>query len=141
MVRNLLSSRYANAGCTAHCPGAAVTARPLVVVTGSAGAIGSALVAALHPRYRVIGLNLHCDGARDCIETDLGNEASVSLALRTLDREYGRKIAAVVHLAAYFDFTGEPDPRYREVNVEGTRRLLAGLADFTVERFVYTSTM
>jgi len=120
---------------------AAVSTRPIVVVTGSNGAIGSALRTALQRRYRVVGFDLSCGAARNCIEADFSNDASVALALRTLAREHGRRIAAVVHLAAYFDFTGEADPRYRSVNVDGTRRLLEGLAGFTVERFVYSSTM
>jgi nucleoside-diphosphate-sugar epimerase len=47
----------------------------------------------------------------------------------------------VVHLAGYFDFSGEPNPLYHEVNVEGTRRLLQHLQGLQVEQFIYASTM
>ena len=32
---------------------------------------------------------------------------------------HGSRIASVVHLAAYFDFTGEDNPLYQSVNVDG----------------------
>ncbi len=56
---------------------------------------------------------------------------------------FGSDIAAVVHLAAYFDFSGEPSSKYSEVTVEGTRRLLRALhaLGFRVARFIFSSTM
>jgi nucleoside-diphosphate-sugar epimerase len=54
---------------------------------------------------------------------------------------FGSRIASVIHLAAYFDLTGEPDPKYQEITVNGTRRLLSGLQRFDVEQFVFASTM
>ena len=42
---------------------------------------------------------------------------------------HGTHIAAVVHLAAYYDFLGKPSPKYDEITVEGTRRLLRGLRE------------
>jgi nucleoside-diphosphate-sugar epimerase len=41
-------------------------------------------------------------------------------------------VASVVHLAAYFDFSGEEHPLYDKLNVEGTRLLLRALGDFEV---------
>src|SRR5690606_34029338 len=55
--------------------------------------------------------------------------------------EHGERIASVVHLAAYFDFSGEDSPLYQAVNVEGTRNLLRALQGLQVEQFVYASTM
>ncbi len=116
--------------------------KPIVVVTGAAGAIGTALARALEPDYTVVGLDLDCSGAAvDCIAIDLGSDDSVELALRKLREGYGSRIASVVHLAAYFDFSGEPHPLYDAVNVEGTRRLLRALQHFEVDQFVYSGTM
>jgi nucleoside-diphosphate-sugar epimerase len=53
----------------------------------------------------------------------------------------GEHIASVVHLAAYYDFSGEPSPKYEEITVRGTQRLLRCLRDFEVEQFVFSSTM
>lgn len=50
---------------------------------------------------------------------------------------------AVVHLAAYYDFLGKPSPKYDEITVKGTERLLRGLRreNFEVEQFIFSSTM
>ena len=113
----------------------------VVLVTGYAGAIGGALAQRLR-RYRVIGLDRGCNGQdADCVEADLGSAASLARALDAVRERAGARIASVVHLAAYFDMTGEPNPLYRSVNVEGTRKLLDALRGFEVEQFVYASTM
>ena len=36
----------------------------------------------------------------------------------------GDRIASLIHLAAYYDTTGEDNPKYDAVTVQGTRRLL-----------------
>ncbi|MHB1282228.1 MAG: SPW repeat domain-containing protein, partial [Acidithiobacillus sp.] len=73
--------------------------------------------------------------------------------LRMLREHHGTHIAAVVHLAAYYDFLGKPSPKYDEITVEGTQRLLRGLREgtgrmlrgaregFAVEQFIFASTM
>ena len=112
-----------------------------MLITGYAGAIGSAVAARLRGRYRVIGIDRACKGDAQCIEADLGSAESVGHALATLRERYGSRIASVIHLAAYFDMTGEPNPLYEKVNIEGTRHLLAALAGFDVEQLIYASTM
>jgi nucleoside-diphosphate-sugar epimerase/uncharacterized membrane protein len=78
----------------------------------------------------------------DCdIAFDLTSDDSVASAFERLKRLHGKQIAAVIHLAAYFDFTGEASPLYDEVNVNGTRRILESLQPFDVQRFIYSGTM
>lgn len=48
---------------------------------------------------------------------------------------------AVLHVAAVYRTAGHPDSYYREVNVEGTRKLLEAAAQAGVRRFVHTSTV
>ena len=48
---------------------------------------------------------------------------------------------AVMHIAAVYRTAGHPDSYYREINVEGTRRLLEAAAEAGVRRFVHTSTV
>jgi nucleoside-diphosphate-sugar epimerase len=117
--------------------------RPLILITGSSGVIGTRLAAALAPHCDVVGLDLDCDGAEHrCIETDLTDDASLAAALAGLAREHGRSIAVVFHLAAYYDLSGADHPLYQQLNVDGTRRLLQALReDFDVGLFVYAGTM
>jgi len=44
-------------------------------------------------------------------------------------------------LAAYYDISGEPNPLYHKITVEGTRRLIDALQPFEVEQFIFASTM
>lgn len=116
--------------------------QPVVLISGGMGRIGRALAAALTPRYRVVALEKQCiAGALDCVEADIASDEAMRTAMQRFGERYGRAIASVVHLAAYYDFSGEDHPAYREVNVEGTRRLLRALQDFEVGQFVYASTM
>ncbi|MCB1425786.1 MAG: vitamin K epoxide reductase family protein [Zhengella sp.] len=117
-------------------------AKPLIVITGAAGQIGTVLVKALKRNYRIAGLDLKKEGAAcPVVETDLSSPDSVRLALEEIGERHGRKIASVIHLAAYFDFSGEEHPLYEKVNVDGTRNLLDALQDFEVGQFVYSGTM
>jgi nucleoside-diphosphate-sugar epimerase len=116
--------------------------KPVVLITGAAGDIGSALADALVESYTVVGLDR--PGTRASIPlvaADLTSDESVANAFAQLRERYGPRLASVVHLAAYFDFTGEESPLYRTVNVDGTRRLLAALRGFDVEQLVYSGTM
>lgn len=114
---------------------------PVVIITGAAGNIGNSLIEALKRRYRVVSLDRAEAPAADfSFICDLTAQESIDSAFRKI-RSLTATIAAVVHLAAYFDFTGEESPLYDKVNVEGTRRLLRALRSFKVERFIYSSTM
>lgn len=117
----------------------------VVIVTGSSGFIGSALVKRLAERYRVVGFDRevppHPPAEAECVCIDLTDDSSVEAAFRRVRTAYGARIASVVHLAAYFDLTGEPNPKYEEVTVKGTERLLKALQGFETEQFVFASTM
>lgn len=98
--------------------------KPIVLITGAAGNLGRSIGAALSNNYQVVGLDRsETRGPFPTLEVDLASDASVELALQNLRVEFGSRIASVIHLVAYFDFTGEDHPLYRAVNVDGTKRL------------------
>ena len=119
--------------------------RDVVVVTGSSGFIGSALVEKLAGHFRVVGFDRetspHPPAVAECVCIDLTSEESVAAALQRLRTAYGDRVAAVIHLAAYFDLTGEPNPQYQEITIGGTERLLRAFQAFDLEQFVFVSTM
>lgn len=119
--------------------------RPLVLVTGGSGLIGSGVIERLLGSHRVVSLDLDGDPTSppdvEFICTDLTDPASIARTFERVRRNYGDRIASVIHLAAYYDFAGRESPLYEEVTVGGTRRLLDALAGFDVEQFVFSSTM
>ncbi|MCI0465164.1 MAG: NAD(P)-dependent oxidoreductase [Gemmataceae bacterium] len=119
--------------------------RAIVLITGSSGFIGSAVVEHLAEQFAVIGLDREGMpqplGATDCVDVDLSSDESVELALRYVRERHGQNIASVIHLAAYYDFSGEPSPKYDAITVRGTGRLLRALQHFLVEQFIFSSTM
>ncbi len=118
------------------------TGKPLVVITGAAGNIGRSLASALSDAYTVVGLDRGNDEADfPLFDVDLTDDMAVERAFAQVREQFGARVASLVHLVAYFDFSGEPSRLYETVNVEGTRRLLRVLRGFEVEQFVYASTM
>jgi len=124
----------------------AQTIPPTVIITGSSGFLGQSLASALVDRYRVVGLDRYqpanAPSGMKTVEFDITSDESVDAALRTIRESYGQHIASVIHLAAYYDTTGEENPLYEKVTVEGTRRLLGKLkSTFQTEQFQFASTM
>lgn len=117
--------------------------KDMVLITGITGFLGQALSKALAPHYRVVGLDRDSDPSLfpDFIDLDLTSGSAVEKAVDEVRRHHGMRVASVVHLAGYYDFTGEPNPLYEKVNVQGTRNLLRALQRLEVEQFIYASTM
>ena len=116
-----------------------------VIVTGSSGFIGAALVNKLAGRFSLVGFDRAASHqpppAAECVCIDLTSEKAIAAALQRVRTAYGERIASVIHLAAYFDLTGEPNPPYEQITVRGTEKLLHALQSFEVEQFVFASTM
>jgi nucleoside-diphosphate-sugar epimerase len=118
--------------------------KPVVLITGSSGLIGYSLCQALAKSYQVIGFDR--DGypypppEAECICVDLSSDNSVQCAFERVRYAYGDRIASVIHLAAYYSFSGEPSPLYEKITVRGTERMLRELQNFRVEQFVFSST-
>ena len=118
---------------------------PTVLITGSAGLIGSRLAAALANEYSVVGLDVKPpkgpEAVGEWVECDLTKAESVEQSLEKVRVSHGPHLASAIHLAAYYDFTGQPSALYDELTVNGTRRLLEQLQRFEVEQFVFSSSL
>jgi nucleoside-diphosphate-sugar epimerase len=124
---------------------AATSAMSVVIVTGCNGFIGRATARALASEHEVIGLDDNAPKLlgplTELVPVDFKDDASVAAGLAHIAGRYGRRLASVIHLAAYYDFSGEPSPLYERVTIRGTERLLKNLEALEVEQFVFSSTM
>jgi nucleoside-diphosphate-sugar epimerase len=118
-----------------------------IIVTGSSGMIGSPLCTMLGETHNVVGFDRagppYPPIEVECVSVDLTADDRVRRALERVHYAYGPRLASVIHLAAYYDFSGEPSPLYDEITVRGTERLLRRLHEmqFEVEQFIFSSTM
>lgn len=118
--------------------------KEVIIVTGGSGLIGSQLIKRLAKNYLIIGLDKTGSPfppiEAECICFDITDEKSIRTAMERVSYAYGNKIASVIHLAAYYDFSGKPSPLYEEVTVKGTEKFLRVLQDFEVKQFIFSST-
>ena len=117
-----------------------------VIITGSSGLIASAFLAHAGERYTELCLDSKgpprlAPKTAHIIPCDLTSDENLHQALDEVLRLGHRRIASILHLAAYYSFASESSPLYEQVNVRGTERLLHGLRDFEVEQFIFASTM
>lgn len=122
--------------------------RGIIIVSGSNGRIGDAVMRRFVGRFEdVVGFDRKATNPPPpgCthIPVEITSGESVLDGLRTIREHHGVHIASVIHLAAYYDFFGEPSEKYDEITVRGTGRLLRGVRElgFQVEQFVFSSTM
>ena len=101
----------------------------IIIVTGSNGRIGEAVMRRLAGRFgAVVGFDRKAPAPPPpgCVyvPVDITSDESVRAGLQTIREHHGQRVISVIHLAAYYDFLGEPSPKYDEITVEGTRRTL-----------------
>ncbi len=120
----------------------------IVIVTGSSGRIGDAVMRRFVDRVGgVVGFDRKAPGPPPlgctAVPVDIASDESVTEGLRIIREHHGSHVVSVIHLAAYYDFFGEPSEKYDEITVQGTKRLIRGLREqkFEVEQFVFSSTM
>jgi UDP-glucose 4-epimerase len=118
--------------------------KPVILITGSSGLIGKRIINRLSDSYQCVGLdkigNPTANKKTENICLDITDPRSVEAALERIKYAYGNEIASVIHLAAYYDFKGEPSDLYDKVTVEGTRNLLTALQELNVKQFIFSST-
>jgi UDP-glucose 4-epimerase len=119
--------------------------KKLVLVTGSAGRIGSEVARRLGENYQIVGFELlraiYASDNEELVPLDVSSEESIHQAFKHIEAFYGKKIASVVHLAAYYSFTDQKYSKYNKITVQGTKNLLKALQSFEVEQFIFSSTM
>ena len=112
-----------------------------VLVTGAGGMLGSQIVALLAAEGRAVRAMVRPgreheflrQSGVELVQADLEDEASV--------RKACRGARAIVHCAARLGYWSRGNVVQRQVNVEGTARLLRASGEYSIERFVHVSTI
>ncbi len=117
----------------------------VVIVSGSSGLIGSALILKMASQYNMVGFDNvgypFPPPEAECVCLDITSDSNMDFAFERIRYAYGNRIASVVHLAAYYDFLGKPSDLYDKITVQGTERLMKHLQKFEVEQFIFSSSM
>ncbi len=105
----------------------------MILVTGSAGRVGRAVIAALRVKGRAVrGFDLKPSGMD-------GDEVIGSFEDADLLAQAVEGVTGVLHLGAFMSWASVDRDRMFAVNVEGTRKLLDAASAAGVRRFVFAS--
>jgi len=120
----------------------------MVVITGASGFLGRRVLDLLKSQYRLIAIDLRSQSESGVPrhpniswhQLDICNAGALE-AVCTEVRGIGGRVHSVIHLAAYYDFTGDDHPEYQRTNVDGLRNLLEQCRTMKPKRFIYASSL
>jgi nucleoside-diphosphate-sugar epimerase len=117
------------------------------VLTGASGFVGRHLLEDLKADYRIFAIARRSQ--HDCgapihpniawLRVDIAEREDLARTFREIRTAGGA--ATLVHLAAYYDFTGEDHPEYQRTNVDGTRNVLEAARETGIGGFVFGSSV
>jgi nucleoside-diphosphate-sugar epimerase len=120
---------------------------PSIIVTGASGFVGRHVVEQLRGDYRIFcvarrsqrraGVEEHPNVM--WLEADIAERAQIEAVFRTIAEAGGADY--VIHLAAYYDFTGLEHPEYARTNVTGLRNVLDLCTGLPLRRFIFASSL
>ncbi len=122
--------------------------KPVVVITGASGFIGSAVCLDLAKDFLVIAIDrrepsdLLRRAAPEIIWhiIDIADNQSVLEVFVRTGNDFGQ-IDFVIHLAAYYDFGTEWVPEYQRSNVDGTAKVIDASINLRVKRLIFASSI
>jgi nucleoside-diphosphate-sugar epimerase len=121
--------------------------KPGMIITGATGFLGSRLVEHLRPQYRIYAIGQRPQVGRRTptgpgvhyYQVDIGRFEPLREVFEHIRHQDDVEI--VLHLAGYYDFSGDENPLYEHSNVLGTRNVLELSAPLKPKRFFFTSSV
>jgi len=118
---------------------------PRIVVTGASGFVGRHLLDALKGRYKIFAVARRSQRQSGAPvhpnilwhRVDIGDVDGLETLFQKIRDTGGAEV--VVHLAAYYDFSGEEHPEYMRSNVTGLRNVLEQCKTLRLKRFIFAS--
>lgn len=116
-----------------------------VVLTGSSGFVGSALLVELSRNYRVIGVDRRepTQALRTAApDAEFGTlDIADAQAVNALFKSKAGAVDFVIHLAAFYHFDRDKHPEYARTNILGTQNVIAASIAARVKRLVFASSL
>ncbi len=118
-----------------------------IIITGASGFVGRRLLAAFKEDFQIYGLARRSQARSEApvhpnirwFQADIADRRAIEAVFRQIAAEGGAEI--VIHLAAYYDFTGEQHPEYYRTNVEGLRNILDLSGLVGARHFIFSSSV
>lgn len=121
--------------------------KPGMIITGASGFLGGRLINSCCHNYTIYAIargtrHMRFKPQADDIywfDVDIGNYERLTAVFERIQCLGGAEL--ILHLAGYYDFTGEEHPEYEHSNVLGTRNVLELAADLNLRRLYFTSSI
>lgn len=122
--------------------------KPIVVITGASGFIGSAVCIDLEKDFKVIAMDRRepSEQLRKAAPQtiwyilDIADAQAISEVFAQTRKDFGQ-IDFVIHLAAYYDFDKDWVEEYQRTNVNGTANVLVASKNEGVKRLIFASSI
>jgi nucleoside-diphosphate-sugar epimerase len=123
-------------------------AKPVVVITGASGFLGSAVCIDLVKDFTVIGIDCREPSEqlrKEAPETiwhilNIADTRAISEVFTQTKNKFGQ-IDFVIHFAAYYDFGTEWVQEYERTNITGTANLIDASRNGGVKRLIFASSV
>ncbi len=120
---------------------------PRLVITGASGFIGRHFIEMFKENFHIYAI-----ARRSQQEVGLARHKNINWRLADIaDRKSIHEIMAeicsgggadyFIHLAAYFDFSNEPNPEYERTNIKGTEIIFDEAESLGLKRFIFASSL
>jgi len=122
--------------------------RPVVVITGASGFLGSAVCIDLAKDFLVIAID-HREPSEQLRKAapstiwhllDIADNQAISEVLARTKIDFGQ-IDFLIHFAAYYDFENDWVDEYERTNVKGTARVIEASKNEGVKRLIFASSI
>jgi len=118
-----------------------------LIITGASGFVGRHLLEDLKNDFRIFAIarrsqhecNAPVHSNIAWIRADISDWHSIEKAFREIKTAGGADY--LLHLAAFYEFSGEDHPEYISTNVEGTRHVLTLATELNLKLFIFASSV
>lgn len=121
--------------------------KPGILITGATGFLGGRLIRHLSDTYKIFAIGRRSPYSARAPQgpdihwfmVDIGHFDLLRDVFYWIKKMGGAD--TVLHLAGYYDFTGDDHPEYRRTNVIGTHNLLELCTTLEIKKFIFTSSV